>query len=136
MAGMSDALALVRFPDGALRVAYFLGDAGLVVPLLFPIEDAPNVWEAGAGPLLDQLASHEEPPEPEPAETETVQIWTSYGTPSWWEGQASHDGERLVAGIDPYGVADDFDEGPPSRPTHVHEGTPSWVPDDWRPQEQ
>ena len=52
---MSDSLGLVRFPDGELRVAYFFGGPGLMLPFLFPLEEADAVWEAGMEPLMGRL---------------------------------------------------------------------------------
>lgn len=54
---MSDSLGLVRFPDGELRVAYFFGGPGLMVPLLFPIEEAGTVWDNGMEPLMERMAT-------------------------------------------------------------------------------
>ncbi len=102
---MSDALCLVRFPDGELRVAYFFGGPGLTVPFLFPLDEAAAVWADGMEPLMERMASLDDAPTP--ADVEDVEIWADYGDPFWWEGRASRTAGLLVSGIDPHGITED-----------------------------
>jgi len=125
-------MALVRFPDGELRAAYFFGGPEVVVPLLFPLEEAPAVWERGLEPLLAQL-SEVDLEGPEPTDTEPVEIWADHGTTFWWEGHASRSAAFLLDGVDPRGTAADLDDPAAAQPRTVHDGVPDWVPGDWRP---
>jgi hypothetical protein len=128
---VSNSLALVRFPDGEIRVAYFFGDPEMVLPFLFPLADATAVWEAGMDPLMAR-AEALDANGVEPADAEDVQIWADYGQTFWWKGRASRSTDTIVDGLDPRGMAAEFGDptGEPPRP--VHDEVPDWVPSDWR----
>lgn len=127
--GMSDSLGLVRFPDGELRVAYFFGGPGLMVPFLFPVEEADAVWEDGMEPLMERMASVEG--DPTPTDLEDVQVWADYGDTFWWEGTASRSAGLLVSGIDPHGISKDSGDAAGEDPRPIHNGRPDWVPAEW-----
>jgi hypothetical protein len=80
-------MCLVRFPDGELMAAYFFGGPEVVVPLLFPLDSADEVFAGGMEPLMERLEADDD--RPEPFDTEPVQIWSAYGATFWWEGRAS-----------------------------------------------
>ncbi len=96
---MSDGLALVRFADGEVRVAYFASDPGYVVPLLFAVEDAHRVMAAGPeriAELADLAASS-----PQPTDAESVSIVILYGEERSWDGSASRSAGLLIDGTGP-----------------------------------
>ena len=127
---MSDGLGLVRFPDGDLRVAYFFGGPGLMVPFLFPLDEADAVFADGMGPLMARLADIDATPTPD--DVEDVEIWADYADTFWWEGQASRSAGVLVSGLDPYGVVKEESGGADGEdPRPVHPGRPAWVPASW-----
>ena len=128
---MSDALALVRFPDGELRAAYYFGGADAVVPILFDLDEIAAVFEAGIDPLLDTLSA-DEPGTGEPGDAEQVQIWADYGHTFWWEGRASRSAARIVDGIDPHGTSAMMGDPDAEAPRQVNDGAPDWVPATWR----
>jgi hypothetical protein len=126
---MSDSLGLVRFPDGELRVAYYFGGPGLMVPFLFRLDEAAAVWGAGMEPLMarmDSLAGQSEP-----KDVEDVQIWADYGDTYWWEGTASRSAGLLVSGIDPDGVTKEMGDPRGEDPRPIYHGRPDWIPTDW-----
>ena len=87
---MSDGLALVRFGDGAVLVAWYASDPEYVVPLLFPVEDVPKLLHHGADALgeLEDLASNA----PSPSDDEPVTIWADVGAGWAWTGRGVEDG--------------------------------------------
>lgn len=119
---MSDALGLVRFPDGELRVTYFFGGPGVMLPFLFPLEEADAVLDAGIEPLMERAAEVDGPATP--ADVEEVQVWADYGDTFWWEGTASRSAGLLVSGIDPHGVGEDMGDPDAEEPRPVHDGRP------------
>lgn len=128
---MSDAIALIRFPDGDLRAAYYFGGASVVVPFLVPVDEGGALLERGLESLLADVEDHG-PAAEEPADVEDVQVWTSYGGGQWWIGRASRSAALLVDGEDPEGMAQEMGQpgAPPAR--EVRRETPDWVPAAWR----
>jgi hypothetical protein len=115
---MSDSLALVRFPDGELRVAYFFGDPEIVLPPLFALDAAETLFAMGVDTVLAYMAEHDDG-EPR-ADVEDVEIWADYGASYWWSGLASRRAKVIVEGCEP--MASDA----------LHVGVPEWVPVGWR----
>jgi hypothetical protein len=84
---MSDALALVRFPNGESRSALYFGSTDMVVPALFPLDQAGEVLEGGMEFVLERLQEVEaELSDDEAGEGEPVEIWTACGGGSFWKG--------------------------------------------------
>jgi hypothetical protein len=127
---MSDSLALVRFPDGDLRAAYFAEDVGVVVPLLFPVEQREDVLLRGVQDLMREVGSLDLD-QPEPDDAEWVEIWVGGPDARWWLGRASRSLGLLVEGIDPT-TPESTPGGVMPLPREVHKGVPDWVPADWR----
>lgn len=124
-------MCLVRFPDGELMAAYFFGGPEVVVPLLFPLDSAEEVFAGGMEPLMERLDA-DDGDRPEPFDTEPVQIWSAYGATFWWEGRASKSAAVIVEGVDPRGVAAEMGDPTGEEPREVHDGAPDWVPEEWR----
>jgi hypothetical protein len=125
--GMSDSIALVRFPDGEIRCAYYFGSAPAVVPLLFPSDSAGSLLDAGMGPLIEQLSELGQPAEA--GDLEPVQIWSSHGSTEWWHGSASRATSYLGDGSDPYGTTSAMEATPTlRRPGTSTPGRPSGFP--------
>jgi hypothetical protein len=127
---MSDSLALVRFRDGDLRAAYFADAVGVVVPLLFPLEERDEVLLRGVEDLMREVGSLDLD-QPEPEDTEWVEIWVGGSDPYWWQGRASRSAGLIVEGIDPSTV-ESTPGGDTALPREIHKGIPDWVPADWR----
>ena len=100
---MSDSLALVRFPDGELRVAYYFGSIDMVVPPLYDLSEADAVLAAGFEAVIERLQELEEKGSPDPGDVEDVQVWSDYGAGAHWRGRASRGSGMLVEGSIPTG---------------------------------
>lgn len=122
---MSDAIALVRFPDGELRAALYFGSTDMVVPVLFDPGEARDIVEGGIDYVMPRLAEVEGSGD-DPGPLEEVAVWTSYGAGAHWVGEASRSLGMLTAGIDPYGNAS------PDDVREVTEVVPDWVPEGYR----
>lgn len=123
---MSDSIALVRFPDGEIRAAYYFGSVDAVIPLLVPLEEAPALLEGGMETLVEQL---EDMPESAP-DTEPVEVWALGCT---FDGLASKSLSLLVDGSDPYGLERSETGNPDAPPAkQIRDVTPDWVRADWR----
>lgn len=123
---MSDSMVLVRFDDGDVRCAYFFGGIEAVVPVLFPLGQADEVFDGGMDAMMDILVEVE--PSEAPEVTERVELWCDGYPELWWEGRASRDPEFLWDGVTPFGVPGTDGEGA----AELHDGTPDWIPDNWR----
>lgn len=109
---MSSGLALVRFPDGAVKVTEYHGTSDILHPYL---ADTYEEWKA--------QRTWDGCPEYEP-DAEAVDIWAYYGSQFWWRGTATR--RFVIDGIEPWGSEDQMGNWI-NRPVERHRETPDWV---------
>lgn len=107
-------MALVRFPDGVVKVTEYHGTSDILHAYLADSYDEwkrDHTWEG-----------HSDADDAEP-----VEIFAFYGGEWWWEGRATR--QFVVAGIAPYGAEDQMGQVMIA-PAEQHEGKPQWV-EEW-----
>lgn len=105
-------MALVRFPDGAVKVTECHGTSDILHPYLADTYEewkAKHTWEG---------ATKSDP------DAESVDIWAYYGSCFWWQGTATR--QFVIEGIEPWGSEDQMGNWI-KRPVDRHNEIPDWA---------
>jgi len=117
---VSDAVLVVRFPNGDVRFGIFFGSTHWCYPNLF--DDPEQAWEMRRTHRLEDRRPGDDVPD------EPVQIYSDYGYGRWWEGRANR--LCLTDGQDPDGQYPDNDPIETSKASCLHSDR-EWDAPDW-----